>query len=349
MQIIFSKLYKIDVSTSQAEERPEYQNVDNFKKYIHSLLEQIGSKTPDRYYQFRSEYTEVRNLLSKILTENEYDNSCKAIAQRLLSKEIDAQADLDKKKLGKKILEGMLVISLIKMTDEAQKLIVFKVDYDEFISEMTGEIATGLSLRKKVYKAFICELNTDNEIQSTSIYDTNTPVSTYWWNKFLELEVIRTDEENTKNTFKAIETEVLNPLKKKHKQDYLHLWNATVACFRSAGEFNLSHYRDELIGNYTPYDENLKISDLQAKVDKLPSKHKIDLRFNKVPSEVQKKFKNVLQLTNEIKLTLLHDVPNIKKTFKAHEDADGKYLMIRSEEGYNYAKKVERGNEDSDE
>lgn len=349
MEIIFNKLYKIDISEQQPTERPEYQNIENFKKYIHGMLEQIGNKSPDRFYKFKSEYTEIRTLLNNIFINNEHDNSSKAIACRLLDKEKEAQKDLNKKKLGKEILKGMLIVSLVKMTDEAKKLIILKVDYDEFLSEMTGDIVTGLSIRKKVYKAFICELNNSNTILNTSVYDTNSPVSTYWWNKFLELEVIITDEENTKNAFNAIETEVLNPLRKKYKQDYLHLWNATVAYFRSEGEFDLSHYRDELIGNYRPYDETLKISDLQAKIDKLPSKHKIDRRFNKVPSEVQKRFKNVLQLTNEIKLTLLHDVPNIKKTFKAHEDADGKYLMIRSEEGYNYAKKVEEGNEDSDE
>ncbi len=349
MEIIFNKLYKIDISGQQPIERPEYQNIENFKKYIHGMLEQIGTKSPDRFYKFKSEYTEVRTLLDKILIEDEYSNGSMAIACRLLDKEKEAQTDLNRKKLGKEILKGMLIVSLVKMTDKAKKLIILKVDYDEFLSEMTGDIVTGLSIRKKVYKAFICELNNSKEILNTSVYDTNSPVSTYWWKKFLELEVMITDEENTKNAFHAIETEVLNPLKKKHKQDYLYLWNATVACFRSEGEFNLSHYRDELIGNYAPYDETLKISDLQVKIDKLPSKHKFDQRFNKVPSEIQKRFKNVLQLTNEIKLTLLHDIPNIKKTFKSHEDADGKYLMIRSEEGYNYAKKVEQGNEDSDE
>lgn len=349
MEIIFNKQYKIDISANQIEEKPEYQNIENFKKYIQGMLEQISTKEPDRLYNFKSDYTEVKTLLNKILIQNEYENSCFGIANRLLSKEIEAQDDLNRKKLGKEILKGMLIISLVKMTDEARKIIILKVDYDEFLSEMTGDIVTGLSIRKKVYKSFIGELNNSHDLLKLSIYDTNSPVSVYWWNKFLELEVIITDEENTKNAFNAIEKEILNPIKKKYKQDYLHLWNASVAYFRSTGEFNLTQYRDEIIGNYTPYDENLEISALKEKIDRLPSRNKFDLRFNKVPSEVQKRFKNVLQLTNEIKLTLLHDIPNIKKTFKAHEDVDGKYLMIRSDEGYNYAKKVEEGNEESDE
>jgi hypothetical protein len=209
---------------------------------------------------------------------------------------------------------------------------------------MTGEIVTGLSIRKKVYKAFIGEINNQNGIISTSVFDTNTPVSAYWWDKFLELEVVITNEENTKNAFNAIETDILNPIKKKHKQDYLLLWNASVAYFRSEGEFNLSYYRDDIIGKYIPLDNNLNRDDLKAKVDKLSRKHKFDQRFDKVPSEIHKRFKNTLRLTNEIKLVLEHDVPNPTVTFKSHIDADGKYLMIRSDEGYEYAEKIRQEN-----
>ena len=72
--------------------------------------------------------------------------------------------------------------------------------------------------------------------------------------------------------------------------------------------------------------------------------YKFDSRFNKIPKVVNKRFKKTITLTNEISLVLLHDVPNIKKTFKSHEDVDGKYLMIRSDIGYNYAKKIEENN-----
>jgi len=123
------------------------------------MLEQISAKSPDRYYKFRSEYTEVHNLIKIILSDNEYENTSTAIANRLLNKEKETQNDLNRKKLNKELLKWMLIVSLVRMTDEARKLVMLKVDYDEFISEMTGEIVTGLSIRKKVYKALICEVN----------------------------------------------------------------------------------------------------------------------------------------------------------------------------------------------
>lgn len=343
MEILFSKVYKIDIATDEATERPEYKSLDNFKRYIQEMLNQISSKAPDRYYQFKSEYTEVHNLIRTILSEEEYERTSNAIASRLLDKEKEAQEDLNRKNLKKEITKGMLIVSLVRMTDEARKMIVSKVDYDEFISEMTGEITTGLSIKRKVYKALICEVNNLNEIINTSIFDTNTPVSAYWWNKFLELEVVITDKENTQNAFHAIETDVLFPLKKKHKQDYLLIWNATVAYFRSEGEFSFPYYRDEIIGTYTPYDDKLNVEELKTKVDKLPSKYKFDLRFDKVPAAVNKRFKNTLHLTNEIDLIIKHDVANPKKVFKSHSDADGKYIMVLSDEGFEYAEKIERG------
>lgn len=349
MEIVFSKVYKIDIAADTAIERPEYKHRETFKRYIQEMLDQISSKAPDRYYRFNSEYTEVHNLIKTILSEGEYENTSDAIASRLLSKEKDAQEDLNRKNLKKEITKGMLIVSLVRMTDEARKMIVSKVDYDEFISEMTGEITTGLSIRKKVYKALICEIDNKGTIINTSIFDTNTPVSAYWWSKFLELDVVITDKENTQNAFNAIEKDILSPIKRKSKQDYFLLWNATVAYFRSEGEFSLPHYRDEIVGSYIPYDPTLDINEIKAKVDKLPAKHKFDQRFDKVPEEIHKRFKNTLRLTNEIELILKHDVPNPLRTFKPHEDADGKYLMIRSDEGYKYAQTIIQENNRNDE
>jgi hypothetical protein len=342
MEIIFNKLYKIDITANEVTESPEFQKLENFARYIQGLLEQITTKSPDRYYRFESEHTEIHSLIKNILQKNEYENTSRAIASRLLGKEKETQNDLEKKNLNTKVQRGMLIVSLVKMTDDARKLMIIKVDYDEFLSEVTGEIATGLSLRKKIYKAFIGEINNQNEIISISVFDTNTYVSAYWWKSFLELEVVTTNEENTKNAFNGIEKEILIPIKKNHKQDYLLLWNTTVAYFRSDGEFNLQNYRDNIIGKYTPYDNTLKIEELESKIDKLPEKYKFDQRFEKVPSKIYKHFKNVLTLTNEIDLIIKHDVANFEKVFKAKEDADGKYIMIRSDKGFEYVNAKEQ-------
>lgn len=339
MEIIFSKLYKIDLSQKAATEKPDYLNNDNFKKYIIELLNQIGKKEPERLYKFKSDFTEVRGLMTKILAENEYVASCQTIANRLLNKEIVAQIDLDKKKLGTEIQKGMLIISLIRMTDDALKLIISKVDYDEFISEMTGEIESGLSLRKKVYKAFVCELNNAFQICKTLIFDTNKRTSGYWWDKFLELDVVTTNEENTTRAFDAIETTILKPLNQKHKADYFNLWNSTIRYFRATEEFSIEDYIQNCIGDYLPYDETLNIETLKTKIRELPQTHKepFDSRFEIVKSKITKRLKNTIKLTDQIELHLKQDIPNKESTIIPWLRPDGaKFVMIKSPEGYEY-------------
>lgn len=347
MEIIFSKLFKIDITAKLAEERPDLHKIANFKMYIQNMLEQISDKSPDRYYKFRSEHTEVRNLIGNILSESEYNNSCLAIANRLLYKEQDAQEDLRKKKLSQRITKGMLIISLIRMTSEASKLVILKVDYDEFISDITGEISTGLSIRRKVYKALICELDNEKNILSSAIFDTNTTSSSYWWDKFLELDVIRQNNINTKNAFDSIHSIILKPLRATYKQDYLHLWNITLGYFKLGGEFSLDFYVDDILGNYKPYNNKINIEELMIKCLKLPEKlgekKTFDRKFTKDKATLNgKKYHETIKISNEIDLILNDHVANLGDIITARYDKETneKFLILKSDSGYEYAKNL---------
>ncbi len=340
MDIILNKLYKVDVANNEATERPEYQEKENFKIYIQNLLAYISEKNPERVYKFKSGTTEVKALSNAIIS-NGCSNSSQAIANRLLDKEKDAQADLNRKNLNKDIQKGMLIIAFVRMTDYARKFIISKVDYDEFISELTGDIVSGISMRRKVYKALVCEINNDNSIISTLIFDTNTPASVYWWKNFLELDVVTNDEENTQRAFDAIEKNILNPLKRKYKADYFHIWNSTILYFRSSEEFSIEGYLTH-IGEYTPYDETLNMDKFRKDVRKLPdnAKNRFDTRFTIVKNKIKKRLKNTIKLTDQIDLQIKQDIPNPEDTIAAFLGDDGvKYVKIKSEEGYDYFKR----------
>ena len=227
------------------------------------------------------------------------------------------------------------------MTETEKKIIISKADYHEFIEEISGYLKSGLPTKKKIFKSFIANVTTtenEDEITKLVTYDSNTTKAAYWTKEFLELREIRNDEKNTLTAYNAIKRDILEPLRKKHKADYLCLWNATVAYFRGEGEFDLVHYRDNIVGNYRPMDTNLKLDDVKVKIDKLPSKYKFDSRFTKKPSVVKSKLKNTIPLSNEIDLVLKHDVANPKATFIPHTDNEGKkYIAIRSDEGFKYA------------
>lgn len=336
MEIVFNRLFKIDVDT-QLTTQEQFQEHDNLDNYIMDLLEKVTKEEGDRQYKFEEGSTTIKSILDNIIHGDDYDNYCDLLAKRLLQEETTAQG-----KYGHlhDIQKGMLIVSYVQMTPTENKIIISKADYDTFIEEITGQIRSGLPLKKKIFKAFVVNVSR-NDVAKMVTYDVNATVSKYWWKEFLELDVIRGNEENTKNAFDAIEKAILKPIKKKYKSDYLHLWNATVAYFRGEGEFNIAHYRDEIIGSYQPYDNKLKILDLKALCNGLPEKKNFDNRFDKVPRVVDKRFKNVLPLTNEIDLVLKHDVANIKKTIKSAIDEDGKYIMIRSDSGYDFARKHE--------
>lgn len=334
LEIKFSNLYKIDVE-NQTVTLEQFQENDNLNLYVMDLLQKVTDEIGDREYKFQEGARTIQGALTKIINEEEIEDACQLIAKRLLQEETTAQ-----ERYGHlhDIQKGMLIISHVKMTGVESKIIISKADYNTFLEEMSGEIKSGLPLKKKIFKSFIANL-TNGVISKIVTYDVNAKVSKYWWQEFLELSVVVKDEENTIRAFNAIEKSILEPLKKKSKSDYLHLWNATVAYFRGEGEFLLSHYRDNVLGVYVPYKSDVKIEDLKKKCNELPGKFEFDHRFEKTPNAVNKRFKKTIELSNAIDLVIKHDIANLSGTFKPKIEGGRKYIMIRSDEGYEYAQK----------
>src|SRR5699024_6052295 len=125
-------------------------------------------------------------------------------------------------------------------------------------------------------------LHSDNSIDGILVYDTNPSDTKYWWKELLELNMLFTDEDNTKKAFDAIDKAVFTKMKKDHHQDYTYLRNSTVRYFRSNDRFEIQDFLDNAIGEYEPYDSNLNIPDLKNKIRELPSKPRspFDNQFN---------------------------------------------------------------------
>ena len=338
---IFTQLYKID-RENNTYSKENFENIEHVYNYINVLLEKLADEEGERQYNFQAGAITIKSSIDCFIRGELIDEKCELIAKRLLAVDIAAQQKHGH--LGIEVQKGMLIISFVEMTDTAKKIIISKADYNVFIEETSGELKEVLPQKKKIFKSFIANVTKDIDgIESVTklvTYDSNKKVSEYWWDDFLELDVIVSDKINTQRAFDAIEKDILKPIEKDHRQDFLYLWNATIAYFRSEGEFNLSHFKDVIIGTYQPFDENLKINDLKNKVTTLPVKYEFDNRFEKRPNEITKRFKKTIKLTGEIDLVLKHDIPHIQQTFKIYDDLDGKYIMIRSEEGYKYAQSL---------
>lgn len=341
MNILYHSLYKVDIKTQETslQEFAENYNVNN---YIMELLKSVSDNEGDREYIFEDGSITMKTYLTQLIAGDNRDNISERIANRLLQEETKAQSRIAH--LKKEIQKGVLIISYVQMTNSESKVVISKADYNEFIEEISGNLSSGLPTKKKIFKAFIANVSSDgdtDEITKLVTYDSNTTKASYWTKEFLELEEVRDDEKNTLTAFNAIKRDILNPLKRKkeYKADWLCLWNATIAYFRGEGEFDITHYKDTIVGSYQPVEPSLDINNLKNKIEKLPKKDNFDNRFTKKPQVVNAKFKDTIKLSDEMDLILKHDVANPKRTFIPHEEEGRKYIAILSDEGFLYAQK----------
>lgn len=341
MNVLYYQLLKIDnIEDSVSVE--EFANAQNINDYIMDLITICSGNAGDREYSFDPTLSTTKNhLINFINNENSRDDVCNALAQKLLSVERVTQQRIAH--LNNEIPKGILLVAYTKMTESEYKVIITKADYTEFLEELSGEKKSGLPTKKKIFKSFILNISFDENgnysIGRIITYDANTSTKAiYWWKTFLELNELRDDKKNTLTAYQAIKKDILEPIRKKHKQDYLCLRNLTIAYFRCDGEFCLDHYKDSIIGSYNPFDANLDIDTLKTKIASLPRKHNFDNVFNKTPDEIKDKFKDVITLTPEIDLKIKQDILNIDRIIRAKEDDEGnKYIMIRSDVGFEYA------------
>jgi len=341
MNIIFNKLFKIDIGEDEAEEITTPDGNNDLKEYIIDLLEKIIDNQDKKGFEFESDTTEVKGLIDNIIdVENVagYLAPCIAIANRLHRKEVDSEKTNN---LGVPPVKGILVISLIADEENRKRIIISKADYNEFLDVISYEKRQGFPIKKKVYKAFLANIS-DGTIQNVAVYDTNSAFTVYWYRDFLELKKVHSDEYNTEEVFKIIETKVLNPIRTKHKADYFEIWNATVRYFRVQDEFDLDHYVTELLDKHKALTDGLDLKPGVSRLRTTIAKSNVDSRFTIKPEVIKKRLKKTISLTPQIDLNIKDGIPDLDRTIKRFKGGNGdKWIMIRSDDGFEYFKDKE--------
>lgn len=342
MEIIKIQIFKIDI------EEKEVINIDSrtygeeLNNYLLELFETIISGSSGRQFKFERKTTEVRSQITKINNGENFNESAKVIADRLLVVEFEAQQKMDKLKIT--IQKGIVVQAQI-IQDEQKKFIICKADHNEFLNEVDYTLSKGLPVKKKAFKAFVCDLNDDDSDSDILVYDTNPSDTKYWWKELLELEMIITDEDNTENAFGAIDKVIINNIKENFPQDYTHLRNSVVRYFRANERFEIQHFLDNAIGDYVPIKSGLNVAEIKSKIRELPTKRRapFDNQFNIIREKVKAKFLNKIKLTAEIDLNIKGDFAD--NTIVAEIKDGEKYVSIRSDEGFKYFKTIENQNQ----
>ena len=339
METEYLRLIKIDHDNNCV----EVENIDeqeNVRDYVMAIIEQISENAGDREYRFKAEEITMKTYLDSLVMNDNRDEQSIAIANRLLTKENQAQERYSRIT---EIQKGILLIGFCKMTDIEYKVVICKADYTEFIEEATGQKKNGLPTKKKIFKSFCGNVTMNGGVHTFGklvTFDVNSNQAKYWYSDFLDLYVCLDDTENTKKAFSYINSKILDPLRSNHPHEHLRLWNMTVGYMRSEGEFSIDHYADNILGTDQPED-GLDMAPLVRKAKELPSKYGFDNRFNKVPTAIKRRFMQEYKLTDDIKLTLTNHIQNLSSTIKAYKDPeDNKYIMIKSEEGYRIANTI---------
>lgn len=345
MNVEYLKLIKIDHDNNCV----TVENVDdkdNVRDYVMSIIEQISNNAGEREYEFKENELTMKTLLEKVIENKDRDAQSIAIANRLLAKENEAE---QKFRQITEIQRGILLIAYCKMTEEEYKIVICKADYTEFIEEATGQRKNGLPTKKKIFKSFCANVSKNAGVYIIGkkvTFDVNSNQAKYWYDGFLDLKARLDDAENTKRAFKYIKSKILDPLREEHPHEHLRLWNITVGYMRSDGEFSIDYYADTILGKYNPED-GLDMQQIVLKVKQLPEKWEFDNRFIKVPNEIKSKIRQEYNLTRDIKLSISEHIPNLENTILAYKDGEeNKYIMIRSDFGYNLANKIQNEQRD---
>lgn len=343
MRTLYSKFYKVD-NVAQTASEANFEMPVNINTYIQELIEDCTRKTGDREFKFDDTRETAKNRVMNIINDEGRDATALALAERLTVVEHDRNEKYSQ--LKGEIPTGILLVAYVDMELEGQseyKVVLAKADYTEFIEEITGQKKTGLPTKKKLFKSFIVNVRMEGgnaHLYQLKTYDPKKDTASYWWDDFLELKEARTNSENTLNAMKLLKKEILNPIKEKHKEAYLPLYNATVRYMRTRGDFDLEYFRDNVFGAQVINDAAFDMDKWKKKITKLTKGDtRFDSVFAKTPEEIKERsFGTEIELTPLIELRIKNDFSTQDSVIRARKDGGDEGIFIKSESGFKYAK-----------
>ena len=342
MDIKKMTLHKIDISKNIAEKIEIDINKDTIIEYVNNLVNEILDNPNKRMYRFKKGETQVKSSLKKLVQdENDIEKVILNNAERLLEKELNAHALLKAKKLSVNVQKGSL-LHLYFVEEEIGKVLICKVEHDEYLNELSFDKNNGLNTKKKVFKSFLMFLDTE------SIYLNDKNNSKYWWDDFLELDQVNNDSENTEKSVKKI-ISIVDYYKNNDKDFQLDgtlLRNAVVGHFKSNENFNLTELLDHVVSTYKPVNKNFPLVKINERVNKLSQDPSFDNQFVIVQEKVNKRIVNKVKLGNGLYLSIENFVKNLGEILKPFSDLQGNNGMtIISQDAYNFVNQIKNDKE----
>ena len=305
------------------------------KDFFNSIIDEVLEKETKKSYKPRTPTTEVISIITKVLKDMDSNEELLVnISKRLLKYEISTQKDIDK--LGTKIKKGCLLQAYIKK-NEKKYFIITKIEATDGLDMTELRMRAILPFSKKIIKNALFEINEDEEFGDIFLSDTNANISKYWYDDFLELEEMTTDEMNTQKTYGIVMREIKNKLEKISPSDYTFCRNACITFFKTKGTFDLNDAVNDIFLSYNFEDEAIKKEEIIEKIKNKIKKEGLDTQFVLKKDVIKNRLIKMKKRVNEgISIEIDGYIENIKDSIYSIEQNGEKYIMIKSTEEETY-------------
>ena len=172
---------------------------------------------------------------------------------------------------------------------------------------------------------------------SCKVVYSNT-VAKYWYDNFLELDQVVSDEVNTDKAFRAIESTLNRNVKNIAPRDHTLLRNTMITYFRSNDFIDYDTMIRNTVENYHPVElEQEKLEKVIEKLRELPEKHNFDNQFNTVSSAINARIRKVYDVCHGVQLKITDAIEDFDDTIKAYRENDGnRYIRIKTDNDLTY-------------
>ncbi|RHT55675.1 hypothetical protein DW757_13320 [Clostridium sp. AM29-11AC] len=333
MEIVFQTIRIIDYENNAVYVR---DTPETFSDYVRTLIAYINENASIREYHTRSTNTEVISCILDVV-KNQIDvnfvtDKMNFIANRLLLKEQEAQTSVAR--MNTNVQKGSLIQALMYNEEKDEHIyLLAKVEHTDFVDDEDFSFKSGFSKdMKKLWKS--CTFIIDDlaaPVFSAKVYS-NT-VAKYWYDNFLELDQVVSDEVNTDKAFRAIDSTLNRNVKGIAPRDHALIRNAMIAYFKSNDYIDYDTMIQNTLENYHPVElEQEKMEKVLERIRELPEKYKFDKQFSTVPSVINARIKKVYDVCRGVQLRITDAIDDFDETIKAYRDNDGnRYIQIKTD------------------
>jgi hypothetical protein len=333
--VVNAMYFEYDVNESKEEiigSAMDVGNVQELAKTIVNLTANEKAINSMRKYGLQRDTAEVYTLINNIYDNPDlFEKNSFYMTYVLYDSELK-RTHVNKEKFNPK--EGNLLILNIETVEE--KFFIFaKLISKDYFDKQSKTLKPGLDI-ENMQKVAIFNYTLENELSLVYVRDYTTPTyATYWWNEFLQLEEMNSDQKNTSTLYNRVHTKISRSLRNTAQDDYYNLKGSVLTYLRSHQTFNFNEFYNDIFKDYIPENSEAadKIDKLKKDIASLSEKGYFDNHFNIDSSAIKARQPKKYSLRNGITLSIKdYDIPFYKEFIKKYYKNNTNYAIIELDE-----------------